>query len=616
MRSKNSFRHYFSRRTVRVLRSAMQLLRRMSIATDDAGSLRPVSDGGKFSNTISNDLRSGINVALLAFPQGMAYALVAGLPIQFGITCSIVAALLSPLFSGSRYPILGPTNATAFMIFSYFLAYPDPSSAADHMPLVIIMVAALLIIGSVLKVGDLIQYVSRSVIIGYVAGAALLIIANQFSYVLGIDPAREGRSFFTIFVGTVSRISESNFASVFLGLGTFVFYFVLRRSFRTLPTFALSLFVASLVNWFLPNSLSIDTFNDQQGGGGLFPDISILTGSGFFDKIAELSGIAFGLAFLVALEISVVSKSLVSRSGDELKMNHDLFGSGIANVGCAFLSGMVASGSLTRSALNYSSGAATKFSSVFSALFCGMGLWVFLKVDFVNYIPKSALASLVIAVAISLINWKQLLICLLSTRSDAVTFLVTFISALIMPLHVAIFIGAGTAVALFLRQAARPELVEYDFGSSGQLNEIKSGEVRSSPAISIVHVEGELFFGAAELFRSQIQATAIDPNLKVIILRMKNARHLDATSVIALEELVCFLKRNGRELIISGVMKDVYRVLESSGAVDFIGKENIFPGSFGNPNLATKNALKRAQEIIGSSDIDVKIYHDPSRPAE
>ena len=240
----------------------------------------------------------------------------------------------------------------------------------------------------------------------------------------------------------------------------------------------------------------------------------------------------------------------------------------------------------------------------------------FSKVDFVNHIPKCALAALVIAVAMTLINWKQVLICLLSTRSDAATFLVTFISALIMPLHVAIFIGAGTAVALFLRQAARPELVEYDFGSGGQLNEIKSGDNRSSPAISIVHVEGELFFGAAELFRSQIQATASDSNLKVIILRMKNARHLDATSVIALEELVDFLKGNDRELIISGVMKDVYRVLKRSGAVDFIGKENIFPGSFGNPNLATRNALKRAQEIIGSSEIDVKIYHDPSRPAE
>lgn len=615
MRSKNSFRHYFSRRTVRVLRSAMQLLSRMSTSSAQESVPRSVLGTEESSNKVLRDLRSGINVALLAFPQGMAYALVAGLPIQFGITCSIVAALLAPFFSGSRYPILGPTNATAFMIFSYFLAYPDPSSAASSMPLVVLMVAILLMTGSVFKLGDLIQYVSRSVIIGYVAGAALLIIANQFSYVLGIDPSREGRSFFTIFVGTVSRIGESDFGSLFLGLGTFAVYFILRRSFRALPTFAISLLVASVVNYFFLNSLSIDTFNDQKGGGVL-PDRSILMSSGLFDKIAELSGIAFGLAFLVALEISVVSKSLISRTGDELKMNRDLFGSGIANVGCAFFSGMVASGSLTRSALNYSSGAATKFSSVFSALFCGAGLWVFLKVDFVDYIPKCSLAALVIAVAMTLINWKQVLICLLSTRSDAATFLVTFISALIMPLHVAIFIGAGTAVALFLRKAARPELVEYDFGSSGQLNELKGGEVRSSSAISIVHVEGELFFGATELFRNQIQATASDSNLKVIILRMKNARHLDATSVIALEELVDFLKNNGRDLIISGVMKDVYRVLKNSGAVDFIGKENIFPGSFGNPNLATRNALKRAQEIIGSSNVDVKIFHDPSIPAE
>ncbi|MEC9327857.1 MAG: SulP family inorganic anion transporter [Verrucomicrobiota bacterium] len=615
MRSKNSFRHYFSRRTVRVLRSAMQLLSRMSTSSAQESVPRSVLGTEESSNKVLRDLRSGINVALLAFPQGMAYALVAGLPIQFGITCSIVAALLAPFFSGSRYPILGPTNATAFMIFSYFLAYPDPSSAASSMPLVVLMVAILLMTGSVFKLGDLIQYVSRSVIIGYVAGAALLIIANQFSYVLGIDPSREGRSFFTIFVGTVSRIGESDFGSLFLGLGTFAAYFILRRSFRALPTFAISLLAASVVNYFFLNSLYIDTFNDQKGGGVL-PDRSILMSSGLFDKIAELSGIAFGLAFLVALEISVVSKSLISRTGDELKMNRDLFGSGIANVGCAFFSGMVASGSLTRSALNYSSGAATKFSSVFSALFCGAGLWVFLKVDFVDYIPKCSLAALVIAVAMTLINWKQVLICLLSTRSDAATFLVTFISALIMPLHVAIFIGAGTAVALFLRKAARPELVEYDFGSSGQLNELKGGEVRSSSAISIVHVEGELFFGAAELFRNQIQATASDSNLKVIILRMKNARHLDATSVIALEELVDFLKTNGRDLIISGVMKDVYRVLKNSGAVDFIGKENIFPGSFGNPNLATRNALKRAQEIIGSSNVDVKIFHDPSIPAE
>ena len=386
---------------------------------------------------------------------------------------------------------------------------------------------------------------------------------------------------------------------------------------KALPTFAITLLLATVVNYFLGDNLSIETFKGKQEGGTFLPDWSVFhSPSDLIDKVWELSGVAMGLAFLITLEISVVTKSIASRTGDSPKLNKDIFGSGMANIGCAFLSGMPASGSLTRSALNLSSGASGKLSSVFSGLICGIGIWILSMSYFIGYIPKCALSALVIAVALSLFDWKQIIVCLWATRSDAFTFLVTFGSALIMPLHVAIFIGAATAVALFLRKAARPELIEYDMGSSGQLNELKSGEARTSPAISIVHVEGELFFGAAELFRNQIQSTASDPNLKVIILRMKNARHLDATSVIALEELVTFLRGKGRELLISGVMKEVYKVLKSSGAVQFIGRENIFPGSISNPNLATKNALKRAQEIIGSSDIDVRIYHDPSRPTE
>ena len=386
---------------------------------------------------------------------------------------------------------------------------------------------------------------------------------------------------------------------------------------KALPTFAITLLLATIVNYFLGDNLSIETFKGKQEGGTFLPDWSVFhSPSDLIDKVWELSGVAMGLAFLITLEISVVTKSIASRTGDSPKLNKDIFGSGMANIGCAFLSGMPASGSLTRSALNLSSGASGKLSSVFSGLICAIGIWILSMSYFIGYIPKCSLSALVIAVALSLFDWKQIIVCLWATRSDAFTFLITFGSALIMPLHVAIFIGAATAVALFLRKAARPELVEYDMGSSGQLNELKSGESRTSPAISIVHVEGELFFGAAELFRNQIKSTASDPNLKVIILRMKNARHLDATSVIALEELVTFLRGEGRELLISGVMKEVYKVLTSSGAVQFIGRENIFPGSISNPNLATKNALKRAQEIIGSSNIDVRIYHDPSRPTE
>jgi sulfate permease, SulP family len=129
-------------------------------------------------------------------------------------------------------------------------------------------------------------------------------------------------------------------------------------------------------------------------------------------------------------------------------------------------------------------------------------------------------------------------------------------------------------------------------------------------------VEGELFFGAAELFRSQIQRTTVDPMLRVIILRMKNARHLDATSVMALEELIHFLRRQDRHLIISGAMKNVYRVLRNSGMIEVIGRENIFLGSPRNPNLSTRNALKRATQLLGTTEADIRIFVDPSKPME
>lgn len=615
MRLNKSPRNPLFSRTGKALRRIVYWLSQISSSNELGNPNLNIQKNG--NSNLLRDARSGLNVALLAFPQGMAYALVAGLPIHYGITCSIVAAIVAPVFSYSRYPILGPTNATAFMIFSYFLIYSDSSQIVSLMPLLVLMVALILLTGAFFKVADLVQYVSRAVIIGYIAGAALLIIANQLNHVFGIDTEKEARSFFTILFGLFDRLDESNNASILLGLGTMISYFVLRRTMKALPTFAITLLLATIVNYFLGENLSIETFKGKQEGGTFLPDWSVFhSPSDLIDKVWELSGVAMGLAFLITLEISVVTKSIASRTGDSPKLNKDIFGSGMANIGCAFLSGMPASGSLTRSALNLSSGASGKLSSVFSGLICGIGIWILSMSYFIGYIPKCALSALVIAVALSLFDWKQIIVCLWATRSDAFTFLVTFGSALIMPLHVAIFIGAATAVALFLRKAARPELVEYDMGSSGQLNELKSGEARTSPAISIVHVEGELFFGAAELFRNQIQSTASDPNLKVIILRMKNARHLDATSVIALEELVTFLRGQGRELLISGVMKEVYKVLKSSGAVQFIGRENIFPGSISNPNLATKNALKRAQEIIGSSDIDVRIYHDPSRPTE
>lgn len=563
------------------------------------------------------DGRAGLNVALLAFPQALAYAVVAGLPIAFGVTCSIAAAIIAPLFTGSRHTVLGPTNATAFMIFSYFAAYPG--LAAEKlllMPLVVLLVGLLLCVGACLRFADLIQYVSRTVVVGYITGAALLIIANQLRHLLGVTPpnGESARSFFSIVLSVVVEIPHAQWYPVTMGAGTILFYMLFARKFPKLPAFAITLVFVSLVAEVLKRSLHLETVNlGAVHPEHILPDLSVFTSPRLFDRMVQMFGLALSIAFLSGLENSVMAKTLASRSGDRPDLNQDMLGVGLSNVACAFFSGMPASGSPTRSALNYASGAKGRLSSIISGLLCLLGL--FTLGPLVAHVPKSCLAALVICVALSLINTHHIRIAFASTRSDAVTLVTTFLSTLIMPLHVAIFFGVGTSIMLYLRKASRPQLVEYEFNEHGDLTEMEVAR-RKIPSISIVHVEGELFFGAAELFRTQIQRTCNDPNLKIIVLRLKNARHLDATSVMALEELIKFLRANGRDLIISGAMKEVYRVLRNSGLIEVLGKENLFLGSPMNPNLSTRNALKRAQEILGTDKADVRIYYDPSKPRD
>ncbi len=566
-----------------------------------------------------SDLRAGGGVALLAVPQGVAYAVIAGLPLHYGITCSAVAALVGPLLASSRHTVFGPTNATAFMVFSYFASYPYLDQLA-LMPLLVFMTATLLIFGAWLRVADLAQYISRTVVVAYVTGAALLIAANQLPALLGILPAEivseAGVAGAVTLPGllyrTVLSLRETDPHSLLAALLAFGVFGVVKKFRPRWPAFAVTLAgVTVAISLLRPLGFTPETFAGQGfGWRELLPQFPDFASASTLSNINRLFGLALALAFLCTLENSVMAKTLASRSGRRVDANQDMLSLGVANLACAYASGMTASASLTRSALNFEGGARTGLASVFSGAFClvaALGLGGLL-----GHIPKAVLAALVICVAGSLVNRRHVRICLHATRSDAIVFIATFLATLFVPLHVAIFTGIGISVMLYLRKASRPQLVEYAFNEEGQLAEAEMGR-RQNPSISIVHVEGELFFGAAELFRTQIQRTCADPNLRLIILRLKNARHLDATSVMALEELIRVLRADGRDLIVSGAMKDVYRVLKDSGLVEVIGKANIFMGSPSNPNLSTRNALMRAQEILGRKDADVRIYFDPGK---
>jgi len=562
---------------------------------------------------LRRDATAGLNVALLAVAQGLAFAAMAGVPIAHGLTCAAVASLVGPLLSSSRHTILGPTNATAFLVFSGLSLLPA-ADRSEMLPVLIFLAGTLLVIAAYCRLADLLQYVSRSVVVGYLAGCALLIVSNQLGPVLGLPSTPGATTFAGLVIGLVPRLPQAQWPAVLLSAITLATHLGLRRRWPRLPTFAIALAVGALSGVLLQRlHVPVDTLPPFTVRD-LLPAMPNLSDGSVWARLSPLVGLSFAIAFLAALEGTMMAKSLASRTGDRVDLNQEVLSLGAANLATSFLSGLPASGSLTRSSLNHASGAVSQASSLVAGTLCA-GAALTLGSAFAH-LPRAALATLVIGVAMTLVNHRQLRICLRATRSDAATLIVTLLATLLLPLQIAIFVGVGLSIMLYLRKAARPELVEYAFTPQGHLAAAGIESPRQHPAISIVHVEGELFFGAAELFRTQIQRLASDTNLRVIILRMRNARHLDATSVMALEELVRFMQAKNRHLLLSGISKDVYRVLKNAGMIEVLGRDNVFPGSVKNPNLATRNALIRAQDLLGTREAEIQIMYDPSKPRE
>ena len=557
------------------------------------------------------DLRAGINVALLAFPQGMAYALIAGLPIQYGIYGSAIAALVAPIFAGSRFITMGPTNATSVMLLSAFASLGIVGAEKIAMvPLLILLVGLFILIGAYLKVANLVQYISRSVITGYITAAALLIITNQVPKALGLELEGKGATFVESVALMLAAIGTVDGITVLVSLATAGLYLLLNRQCRTLPNVAITLVVISLLTELLVghgSSVHFLTGINAADWSLTLPQIRL-------SDIQALTSPALAIALLCILEGLSIGKSLAAKTGARIDANQAMFSIGMANVGCAFFSGMPASGSLTRSTLSETSGARTVLASYISGAIVFVG--AFLLGPFTQYIPQCALAVLVITIGVSLINRHAIRIVTRSTKSDAVVFATTFLCGMIMPLDSAIYMGVGISIVLFLKKVARPEMVEYAFNESGELAQMTQPDQRSIPEVSIVHVEGELFFGAADLLRDQMRRLCEDPNLKIVVLKMRNAHHLDATGVMALEELIRYMQEKGRYLILSEAKADLIRVLKNSGMYDLIEARNIFSDDPANPTLSTAKALKRAKEHLGDTEANVSIYVDPLRDEE
>lgn len=318
-----------------------------------------------------------------------------------------------------------------------------------------------------------------------------------------------------------------------------------------------------------------------------------------------LANAALAVAFLSLLESSSISKTLAAQAGDRVDLNQQMLSMGCANMACAFTSGMADSGSLTRSILNYQSGARTPLDSMISGLLLAAGLFLF--GGLIGHIPKPSLAVLVILVGLSLINLPQIKVMVRTTKSDAAVFYATLCGGLLLPLDTAIYLGAMLSIALFVRKAAHPELKEIAFDERGEL--VEQGAARTRPEIAIVHVEGDLFFFASsEVFLEQMRHLSSHPSQRAIILRMRNAHHLDATAALTIGDLIRFARSQNCLILVSGAHESIERVFRRSGLIDILGEDNFFRYHEGNPNVSTRDALKRAQEITGITSADITIF--------
>jgi SulP family sulfate permease len=472
----------------------------------------------------------------------------------------------------------------------------------------VLMAGVFLVLGAFLGVASWVQYISRSVVAGYITAAAMFIIVNQLQPVFGFKLATADSSNFFLLLGhSILQLRESHWPTVLLSIGCALFYFGLKRYAPRLPAVAVSLVVFSAIGSGLDRWLwSPEAKNLRYLDALDLSSLRLALPPFHSDWISQVAGMAMVLAFLSILEGASIGKSLASRSGEKLNLNQEIFSMGIANIACSLTRGMPASGSLTRSQLNWSSGAKTSFASLFCGSILLIGAWMVGPLT--AWVPPNVLGVLVVVIGLSLINRHVLKVVWSSTRSDRIVLLTTFLAALLVRLDFAIIMGTTVSILLFLRKAAQPELVEYAPGQDGHWQPATHASGEPIPEISIIHVEGDLFFGAAELFQDQMRRTIQNPNLKVVILKLRNAHHLDATSILALEELSRTMREENRYLLICELREESSRIILKSGLQGQIGPQNIFADEPANSTLSVAKAVRRARELIGNREADVRIF--------
>jgi SulP family sulfate permease len=517
------------------------------------------------------DIIAGLTVAVVLLPQAIAYALIAELPPEMGLYTAIIGAIIGALWGSSNHLQTGPTNAISLLVLSTLLTV-SPAGPAEYVilaGLLAVMVGVFQLGLGLARLGVLVNFVSHSVIVGFSAGAGVLIAIRQIRPLLGLNFT--SHSFVETLTGAGGELiaGNVNWPTAALGLGTMLLIVLTKRLNPKLPGPLIGMVVAAVVvALFGLDRDGVDVIGELPRGLPPLTKLPLFD----FDLISELSTGALAIAAIGLIEAMSIARTISNQSDQRLNSNQEFVGQGLANITSGFFSGYACSGSFTRSAVNYEAGARTPLASALSGLFVLVAMNVF--APFAAFVPRSALAAVLIVIAVGMIDREEIMRILRGAPGDAVIMIVTFLGTLFLHLEFAVLVGILLSFAVYIVKTSVPKVVpvvpDENFKHFNPQN-----SKAPCPQLAIIDISGDLYFGAVSHIDTTISRHRHrHPDQRFLLLRMHSVNQCDFSGIHALESVVRTYRDQGGDVFMVRVRDHILSFMQSTGFYDRLGEDH------------------------------------------
>ena len=523
--------------------------------------------------SLSQDFMAALTGAIVVLPQGVAFATIAGMPPEYGLYAGMVPAIIAALFGSSWHLVSGPTTAASIVLFSSLSALAEPGSA-EYVGLALtltLMVGAIQLFMGLARLGTLVNFISHSVVVGFTAGAAVLIAASQLKHFFGVALPRGVGPVETVYA-LVTHADGINPYVVAVSLSTLLTGIALKRFLPRFPYMIGAMLVGSVI------SVLLGAAEHGIATVGALPSRLPPLSMPEFDlaTMRELAPAAFAVTLFALTEAVSIARSIAIRAGQHIDGSQEFIGQGLSNLVGSFFSGYVATGSFNRSGLNYEAGAKTPLAAVMAGVLL-MGV-VLLVAPLAAYLPNAAMAGVLLLVAWGLIDGHHIRKILRASRTEATVMSVTFLAALFLDLEFAILLGVGLSLVAYLNRTSRPRLQERVPDPALPKRRFNDATHRPQcPGLRMVRVDGSLFFGAVSHVAERLREMELDdPVPRDLALIGSGMNFIDVAGAELLVQEAQRLRKKGRRLYLFRIKPAVRDFLQRGGYLDEIGPDCVY----------------------------------------